>query len=131
MGTNLVLIAGGIGITPLMSMLGYLDEAVPSGKATLIYSARTPSELIFRQDLVALSKRNPNIRIVVTITRPGAEQWSGRTGRIDDDLLRAVGPDRSALYYVCGPAGFPETIGEILQRLGVYTAARMRAESWS
>ncbi len=131
MGTNLVLIAGGIGVTPFMSMIHYMDEAVPKGRATLIHSARSPSELLFRDELTALTDRNPNIRVAFTVTRPGAEPWTGHTGRINEDLLRSVGVDSSALYYVCGPAGFPESIGDLLQRLGVYTAARMRAESWT
>jgi len=82
MGDSLTLIAGGIGITPLMSMLRYVDEGTSDVRAKLFYSARAPSEMVFHRQLEDISGRNPRVDCVFTVTRPGGEPWEGHTGRL-------------------------------------------------
>ena len=126
---SVVLIAGGIGITPLMSMLHYVDEAEPDTLVTLLYSAQTPSELAFREELEAMAARNPNIRCLFTVTRPGKEPWNGRVGRIDRQLLVQCTSDRETVYYVCGPPHMRDAITELLGDLGV-DHSRVKSEQW-
>ena len=90
-GPAVALIAGGIGITPLMSMLRAADEAPRSPELTLVYSASSPDELAFRADIDRIAASNPRIAAHYTITRPAAG-WSGPRGRIDRDTLRAPRP---------------------------------------
>lgn len=124
-----VLIAGGIGITPLMSMLHYVVDAEPDTLVTLLYSARTPSELAFRKELEAMAARNPNIRCLFTVTQPRNESWNGRVGRIDRQLLEQHTTDRETVYYVCGPPGMRDAITELLRDLGV-DHSRVKSEEW-
>lgn len=129
MGSTLVLIAGGIGITPLISILRYVDQAHPDVEATLIYSARTPSELAFFQELEAIALRNPRVRCIFTITRPGSEPWDGRVGRIDLGLLQEYAPGNDALFFICGPTGMMDEVQSALARMGV-SSPRTKMERW-
>ena len=129
MGGPLVLIAGGIGITPLMSMIRYADEANLNVGVTLIYSAMTSSELAFYDELKALSARNQQIKCVFTVTRPPEGHWDARVGRIDQALLEEHIPAKDALFYICGPTPMIDDITDLLTRLGV-EPSHIRFERW-
>ena len=128
-GNPLVLIAGGIGITPLISILRYVDEAHPEVEVTLIYSSTTPSELVFLRELKAISARNPRIRCVFTTTQPQEELWEGHVGRIDLALLKEHLPEKDALFYLCGPPAMLDDVSVLLADLGV-DPSRVRMEKW-
>ena len=127
---SLVLIAGGIGITPLMSITHYIDEAQPDVRVALVYCARTPSELLFRDKLAAIGDRNKNIRCLFTVTRPADEAWSGRVGRIDAGMLSEARLDLEALFYICGPPPMIVDMIALLNGLGV-DRSRIKYEDWS
>lgn len=126
---SLVLIAGGIGVNPLMSMVRYLDDAGKNVRMTLIYSATSPSELLFAQELQAIAARNPLLRCLFTVTQPGQEPWEGRRGRIDKGMLEEARLDPRALYYLCGPPGMPTELAGVLRVLGVLPDS-IRFEEW-
>ena len=126
---ELVLLAGGTGIAPLMSMIRYIIDRRLAIPVTLIYSSRTPEDIIFREELEVISSRHPNLRCVNTITRPEGTAWEGPTGRINRSLL---GPDtlnRQALFYLCGPQAMIEAGVELLKEVGV-DQSRIRLEKW-
>ncbi|MBF8267447.1 MAG: hypothetical protein HW388_955 [Dehalococcoidia bacterium] len=129
MGDSLVLIAGGIGITPLMSMVRYVHEARLPVDATLLYSAQCPSELAFLEELRAISAQSTNIRCFFTVTRPQGEYWEGRVGRIDREMLREHTLRRESLFYICGPGEMPRQMSELLRGLGV-DSSRIKTERW-
>lgn len=125
----LVLIAGGIGITPLISMLRYVDQSHLENPIELIYSASQPSELLFREEIQAIADRNIGIRCAFTVSRPQGEAWDGRVGRIDLELLREHAPTQDSLYYLCGPPSFQDDLSVMVGNLGV-AASMIRAERW-
>ncbi len=129
MGDSLVLVAGGIGITPLMSILRYVDEAAPEVSATLLYSVKVPSELLFGQELRELSARNSRVRCIFTITQATDAPWDGLTGRFDLARLQAASLDIQALYFVCGPPGMVQHMLALLEKLGVHRS-RIKHEQW-
>ena len=133
MGNRLVLIAGGIGITPLISMIRFVDESQLGVDLTLVYSAKRPSELVFFEELQATAARNPHIRCHFTVTAPEREPWAGNIGRIGRDqvasLLKVGETAADTLYYVCGPRGFAEDMDVMLGALGV-DRSRIRQEGW-
>ena len=129
MAGSLVLIAGGIGITPLMSMIRFVDQAGLAVDVALFYSSSTPTEMLYIQELKTISSRNDKIACTFTVTRPGGEPWDGPVGRIDRQMLEEKGIDKSALYYVCGPRGFAEDMTAILVQMGV-AASRIKQEGW-
>jgi ferredoxin-NADP reductase len=125
----LLLVAGGSGIVPLMSMLRHraaVESAVP---AKLLYSSRTLEDVIYRDELDDLAARDTGLGVVHTLTREQPAGWTGRTGRVDDALLADVAwtPEEQPLVFVCGPTGFVEATAEGLVRLG-HDPARIKTE---
>jgi len=112
-----VFLAGGIGITPFRGMMKYAADTGDSVERRLLYSARTPEELVFRSELDALSRSSPHLRALYTVTRPAdsSTAWAGRVGRIDAEWIREVAkPLPSPRYYV---AGLPEMVEETVRLL--------------
>jgi ferredoxin-NADP reductase len=116
-----ILIAGGIGITPLKSMIEYATDVQLETPMTLIYSNRVPHEVAFKDDIDAMAKRNPNLEIIYTTTRPESHHaWTHRTGRIDENLLRDVSSHKpDARFYVCGTPNMVHDTIQLLLALGV------------
>ena len=129
MAASLVLIAGGIGITPLISIARYVRDAAPEVRVTLLHSARTTDEHLFRAELERMAAENPRFRCMFVETRSGAADAEQRTGRIDRRLLVEAGIDLSALYFICGPGQMIDDVAALLRELGV-PEARLRFERW-
>jgi glycine betaine catabolism B len=128
--TGVALLAGGVGITPLMSILRYLTDQGWGGQIYFVYSAKIEQDLIFRQELEALQRRFPNLHLTLTLTRGAAETWRGATGRIDAALLTRVIPDVTGIpFYLCGPAEMLVATRAALRHLGVLEP-NIRTESF-
>ena len=125
----LALIAGGIGITPIASIIRYIDKSELQVHATLVYSASAPSELLFRDEFEAIAARNPSFRTHFTVTRSHSEQWHGSTGRIDSATLRNAGIDAKHLCYICGPPEMIRAMLVALKEIGV-PEEHLRFEQW-
>jgi ferredoxin-NADP reductase/DMSO/TMAO reductase YedYZ heme-binding membrane subunit len=118
--TSIVLIGGGVGITPLMAILRYLTDRSWKGDIYFLYCAKTPRDIIFRQELDDLQRRFPNLHLVVTLTRAEGMDWAGRTGRITGELLTQTVPNLAARrVYICGPASMMGPTIQLLHELGV------------
>jgi len=127
---SVFLIAGGVGITPMMSVARYLTETGWSGKVHLVLGFRAPRDFIFRDELAALQARNANLRVTVAMSRPGDEPWSGVAGRIDAALLASAVPDiASGRAHICGPPSMMEGVKAALIRLGV-PEAQIKTEAF-
>ena len=83
----LVLLAGGVGITPLISMLRHAVVAEPGRKVTLVLSVRDAKDIPFREELLTVSSRHPQARVVVAVTRGGGGPGlhAGRVDGVDGD----------------------------------------------
>src|SRR3989338_7885665 len=116
MGNEIVLIAGGSGVVPFMSIMKYCTQKKLDTKITLLYSAKTVDRIIYREELNRLADENRNITVLYTITRQ-TEGWDGRAGRIDRQLLEGNFSPKK-LFYICGPIPFIRDIGATLKELG-------------
>jgi glycine betaine catabolism B len=113
-----VLIAGGVGITPFRSMLGDLRARASRPSLTLLYSNSTP-DFAFGEFFDGLRPGWPELRLAYTVTRPSST-WQGWTGRIDAEFIRRhVQRPWESVYLVCGPAGLVESVRGSLSALGV------------
>ena len=128
-GSSDVLIAGGIGITPLISMFRYIHQARLDVKLALLYSARVPSEFAFYDEVKATSAQSPSITCHFTVTRPQEEPWDGPVGRVDVGMLREYAAHVDTVFYICGPDEMPDEITEMLRELGV-EESRINTEAW-
>ena len=115
-----IMLSGGIGITPLRSMIKYAAEKKLKNKIILFYSNRVPEEIAFRKDLENLAKLNKNFTLLNTITRPeeSKETWNGLTGRIDADLIKKY-INNNTLFYICGPPGMVDAMANILKEMNI------------
>jgi ferredoxin-NADP reductase len=114
----LLLIGGGSGVVPLMSMVRHRRRALPQVPTRLLYSVRSPDDVFYRDEL--------GEETTLTFTRRTPEAWDGNTGRIDRAMVAGLAwPDGVA--YVCGPNGFVETASRLLMGAG-YGAERIRTE---
>ena len=117
---GIVLIAGGVGITPLMSKVRYLTDLSWPGAIDLVFSVKTERDIIFRDELNALLRRHPNLRVTVTLTREDGAEWSGERGRINAAMLARVVPEIAARrVHICGPTEMTDPVRQMLIELGV------------
>jgi ferredoxin-NADP reductase len=133
-GGPVLLIGGGSGIVPLMAMIRHRLAAGSDAPMRLLYSARSPAEVIYRGELDGLDGRG--IEVIYTYTRVQPPGWTGYSRRIDAAMLAEVAPspaDRLAgsnpqpLIYICGPTNFVETAANALLTQG-HAAARIKTE---
>ena len=117
---SIVLIAGGVGITPMMSIVRYLTEQVWAGDIFLIYACRAPADFIFANELAALQRINPKLHVTVTMSRPEGTDWQGPRGRLTKELLTQAVPNLAARrVHLCGPPLMMEATKALLTTLGV------------
>jgi ferredoxin-NADP reductase len=125
---NVVLIGGGVGITPLLSIFRHIRDAGLPTEAHLVYSVSDSREILFRDELEAAARRHDNLHVSITVTQPDP-RWHGLTGRIDPVKLHALDVPDDTLYYLCGPKGMVEDMSTLLHDLGV-PMNRIIFEKW-
>lgn len=117
----LLLIGGGSGIVPLMAIIRHRARVSSGAPCTLLYSSRTPEDVIYAAELAALAARDDGLRVIHTFTRAQPTGWTGYARRIDrqmiGDVLGTTG--RMAQAFVCGPTPMVETAAEALVGLGL------------
>lgn len=120
MKNDLLLIAGGVGITPLISIIRYCTDKKLGNKIKLLYSVRTPEEIIYKNEFEKIKNENENFDYIVTITRPKPEHdWHGMTGHLNEDILkRNINSVNEHIYFICGSNDFAKAMITILEKLG-------------
>jgi len=117
---SIVLIAGGVGITPMMSIARYLTERSWPGDIFLVYACRAATDFIFASEFAALEQANPKLRVTVVMSRPEGTDWNGLRGHITKELLAQAVPDiASRRVHLCGPPTMMDAIKAALTELGV------------
>jgi ferredoxin-NADP reductase len=113
---------------PFRSFLRHHQAVESTVPVRLLYSARSPAELIYREEL-AQAAADGAVDIRYTLTREQPEGWQGYARRIDQELLGEIAwsPSERPLVYACGPTAFVETAASALVALG-YEPGRIRLE---
>lgn len=118
-----VLIGGGIGITPMMSMLRWCLAHQPQRTLHLYYGLRNGREHAFKLQLEAIAAAHTALKLHVVYSRPAAQDVPGRdyqhAGHVDVELLRRTLPHGRHQFYVCGPPAMMETLVPALAEWGV------------
>jgi ferredoxin-NADP reductase len=116
----LMLIAGGSGVAPLMSMLRTRAPARSRSPARLLYSSRTERHILYRRELDRMQAADDGFVLTHTLTREVGDRWSGERGRIGRAMLaqRVFEPRERPDVFVCGPTPFVDAIADHLVALG-------------
>lgn len=119
----IILVAGGVGLTPFVSMLEWLVASRSNREIWLFYGVRNRSEHAMYERLVAICRQRPNIRMVVAYSRPTRNCVKGRdfhvVGRLTADTLKPVVVGRRCQIYLCGPGAMMASLTHGLTALGV------------
>jgi len=127
----LVLIGGGIGITPLLSMLNAIVAAGSTREVWLLFGVRDDREHIMRTHLQAIARAHTNVHLQVFYSRPtsAVDDPSIHTGHIDLAAMQRLIPSTAFDFYVCGPSAMMDSVTRDLEAWGV-TADRVHTEAF-
>jgi phenol hydroxylase P5 protein len=118
---KIIMIAGGSGMAPMLSMLTDLIQKNDRRAATLFFGARTRAELYHTDRLAALCNLSARAQFVPVVEDPG-EAWDGERGLVTDAVARRMGSLRGYDAYLCGPPPMVAAASELVTRLGVREA---------
>lgn len=117
-----IFIAGGIGITPFISMLRQAAADSWTHRIVLLYTNRRPEDAAFLDELQQLERDNANFRLIPRTTQPhmSKHHWRGAHGRIDSAVLKGIADEwGTAIWYVAGPPAMVEGMRATLHDAGV------------
>ena len=117
----LLLVAGGSGVVPLMAIVRHRARIGSSAPCTLLFSSKTPADIIYGAELDTLAAQNDGLRVVHTLTREQPPGWNGYSRRIDKEMLEEVlgMTGRNASVFACGPTPLVEVAATSLVSLGL------------
>lgn len=117
--TPAVFIIGGIGVTPVRSMIAEATRDKTDHQITLLHSSKTPDDLPFTNDFKEFASTNPNFAYIPVASDSTPEEWDGESGRIDADMVKKYVPDlEKPIYYLSGPEGMVRAMRQLLIGIG-------------
>jgi len=117
---DIVFIAGGIGITPFISIIRYIFQKKFPNKLKLLYSNKSKKDITFFRELKSISRKDKNIKLIFTLTRKIPYFWRNERGRINEMMLKKYCPSfENKYFFLCGPLDFMESITKQLIKNGV------------
>ncbi len=118
--TPAVFIIGGIGVTPVRSMIAQATRDKAAHKITLLHANHSLADAPFRNDFEQLAKDNPNFTYLPVVTDEAPDGWTGERGHVDKAMLERHIPDLNApIYYLSGPEGMVKAMRQLLVTIGV------------
>ena len=120
-GGPLLLIGGGSGMVPLMAMLRHRAAERSNVPTRLLYSVRTPVDVIYAAELDELVQASPDLKVLFTYTRAKPQGWGGYARRIDQAMLGEVMAPLGSMprAYICGPTLLVESVATLLSQSGL------------
>jgi ferredoxin-NADP reductase len=116
---KIALLAGGIGVTPLLSICkNATDKCLPS-QITMFLGSRTEADIPFRRELEQMAQANPNLKLHLTVDQP-TPTWKGAVGIITAEMIQKELPDyKDNIFYCCGPPGMVTAMEKMITALGL------------
>ncbi len=127
---NIVLLSGGVGVTPMMSATRYLTAHCWPGNIYFLFCARTSNDFIFRQELELLQQRHPNLHVLASMTRAEGTSWMGPREQFTAEMIKGFVPDITQhRAHICGPPAMMDAVKDMLLSLGV-SATQIKTEAF-
>ncbi len=118
-GNDLVFIAGGVGITPFVSILRNITERVLPFNVWLIFGCLTENDILFREELEEIQSRRPNIKVIYILSEPEPE-WTGARGFITkEEILKYINSAEKKFFYIVGSREMYQFIQVELKGMGI------------
>jgi glycine betaine catabolism B len=109
-------LSGGIGITPLRSMLRYIADRKLPTDVKMLYANKTGADIVYGDELDAMQKADPKIRVMDVLTRQ--PDWPGLKGHVNGKMIKEQIPDyEERVFYICGPPSMNEAMKKALKEL--------------
>lgn len=116
---KIALLAGGIGITPFISICKNATDKGLSSKIVLFFSCRSPGDIPFRTEFEELARKNKNLKAILTVSE-ATPDWIGLTGKIDANMVKKELPDYAEyVFYACGPPPMVKAMQALVEELGL------------
>src|SRR5208283_3331656 len=116
---KIALLAGGIGVTPFMSICKNATDKQLQSEITLFLGCRTPNDIPFRQELEAMQQANKNLKLHFVVNQPTPD-WKGAVGIITADMIQKELPDyKDNIFYCCGPPGMVTAMEKLIDSIGL------------
>ena len=113
------MLAGGIGITPLVNICKYCTDKRLNTKIALLYGCRTEADIAFRKELEEMQQQNSNLKIVFILNEAGSG-WKGAVGVINADMVKREIPEyKETIFYTCGPPAMVDVMEKLVESLGL------------
>lgn len=120
---DVVLIGGGIGVTPVLAMLNTLISLGGNREVWFFYGLRNRAEHVMKEQLETIAREHPRVHLHVCYSKPDADAELGRDyhheERVSVDLFKKVLPSNNYDYYICGPGPMMQSVTEGLKEWGV------------
>jgi ferredoxin-NADP reductase len=118
--TPAVYLIGGIGVTPVRSMIAQATHEKTAHKLILLYANKTLADAPFMSDFMRFAKSNPRFSFVPVLSQAQPGEWAGERGYINEALLRKYIPDLAApLFYLAGPAVMVAAMRSLIVKTGI------------
>lgn len=128
---GIVLIAGGVGITPMMSVLRSLTDRSYEHDIFLLYGVNTPADLIFREECAYLARRHPRLHVTSVVAKPEGTDWTGPVGYVTAEFIAGAVPYIARRrIHLCGPPPMMAAVKTALEELEV-PAEQVRTEDFA
>jgi ferredoxin-NADP reductase len=127
---NIVLLAGGVGITPMMSVTRYLTAHCWPGNIYFLFCTRTSNDFIFQQELEQLQQRHANLHVLASMTRAEGTSWMGPREQFTAEMIKGFVPDITQhRAHICGPPAMMDAVKDLLSSLSV-PATQIKTEAF-
>jgi glycine betaine catabolism B len=127
---KIVLLTGGIGITPFRSIVKNCSDKKFPTSIILFYGCRSPSDIAFKSEFDQLQLQNPHFKAVYTVNVPSPD-WKGLVGNITAELVQKEASDyKDRVFYACGPPGMVTAMTNLIKGLALPDSA-LKLESFA
>lgn len=117
---HMLLLAGGVGITPMISILESIHDLAEQVDVVLMHNSRAPEFVAFAEELARITRENERVRVFQAVSHDPDGSWLGPVGRLDLGMLRTHVPDLiEREVFICGPDAYMATAEALLLELGV------------